>query len=345
MWKRFYALAALLAIAFTVQLIASATFAGGHGDCDCPNWYFWKHPKGPFGRDQICDTPCGTPFSCPPQGGYYGYFPTCWSRWPQDWQNCPVTDAAPIGMAPCNAIPSEAIPQSTIGEEVPAPISPPLAPPASSRRIYMRQKSASVSPDATQIPSTAAIEKISSETIRAASQTFITPAAAKPHLASAAALAEDEGDSAPPERLDVAYYDAATAAVPTKVSQRAASKPAVAQRHQQPIRWEVLEADLAARSKTAIDTSSKLADVQSSRRAFVEDAPLKLRPNPVREPRLTAINRSGAKNESQQRTHFHAVRPAQAQLPVKAEAVNPLRLGASSKRTDVHVADMNPLRR
>jgi hypothetical protein len=216
---------------------------------------------------------------------------------------------------------------------------------SSSRRIYMRQKSASMSPGATQIPSTGAIEKMSSETIRAASQTFITPVAAKPHLASAPASAEEEEDSAPPERLDVSRYNAEVAAAPTRISQRAASKPAAAQRHQQPIRWEVLEADLAAPSKTAIDTSSKLADVKPSRGAFVEDSPVKFRPNPVREPALTAMNRSGAKNESQPRTHFHAIRPAHAQLPIKAEAVNPLRLGASSKRTEVRVADINPLRR
>ena len=68
----------------------------GHKDpCGCPTCpphFFWKHKQQPYGRACDCDLPCATECSGPPTGPFFGYYPTCWHRWPNGFQNCPVTD-------------------------------------------------------------------------------------------------------------------------------------------------------------------------------------------------------------------------------------------------------------
>ncbi len=70
----------------------------------CPKTRWWlAWPRGLHGRNARTDVACGTERSCVPQPPYYGYFPTCWKRFSNDW-GCPpcepLFEGPPINQLP-----------------------------------------------------------------------------------------------------------------------------------------------------------------------------------------------------------------------------------------------------
>jgi len=77
------------------ELCSTCGVTAGYGNCvacKCPHAYwFWKRWMRPHGRGETGPF-CGTDCSCPPQGPFFGYFPTCWHRWPNGYEHCPVVN-------------------------------------------------------------------------------------------------------------------------------------------------------------------------------------------------------------------------------------------------------------
>jgi hypothetical protein len=62
----------------------------------CRPHFFLKLPIGVYGKSGWSGLPCGSQRSGPPQGPYFGYFPTCWHQWPHGWMPKPVKPAEPL---------------------------------------------------------------------------------------------------------------------------------------------------------------------------------------------------------------------------------------------------------
>ena len=113
-------------LVLSVGLLASALGEECGAPCDsaCQKiFFFWKPHQRPHGRPCTPCPPRGTECSCGPQGGFFGYFPTCWSRWPQEWQPCPPLDWADYSMpatAGESVLPKPPLPAAP-GEPLPVP--------------------------------------------------------------------------------------------------------------------------------------------------------------------------------------------------------------------------------
>lgn len=139
-------------VAFCVLIFGSAApswagdLLGRHQhSCECAHpHYFWKHHQGPVGHNHTCKTPCGTECSCPPHGPFFGYFPTCWSRFPSGWQNCPVQDWEVSQGVPLHVGQEVHAAQEVIETEMPAA---PMPTPAEASEPYSASPSDSAEPD------------------------------------------------------------------------------------------------------------------------------------------------------------------------------------------------------
>jgi hypothetical protein len=79
-------------LALALVLLATPAAAPGDDGNKCPACFkmsFWCNlPLGLHGRNPDAIPACGTQVSCCPRGPYFGYYPTCWHRWPDGWPLC-----------------------------------------------------------------------------------------------------------------------------------------------------------------------------------------------------------------------------------------------------------------
>ncbi len=114
----------LVSVGFAVAYAAKGPACPPCEPCPtCPKssyWFSW--PLGLHGRNPRSNTACGTAKSGPPQGAFFGYYPTCWQRWPDLPPCCPVPMGSPGMIWPgSEAVPTA--PASTDGSQW-KPLSP-----------------------------------------------------------------------------------------------------------------------------------------------------------------------------------------------------------------------------
>jgi hypothetical protein len=108
----------LFGLSIVIALICSAELpiAQAHDDapCDacanCSSW--WSRLLSSRGYHPKCTCHRATPGPCNQLGPYYGYYPTCWQRWPEGWYDiCPPQDCEHVLDLP----PTEILPPAPPG--------------------------------------------------------------------------------------------------------------------------------------------------------------------------------------------------------------------------------------
>jgi hypothetical protein len=129
-------LGAFLAVGVGAGLPAAGRAGDGDG-CGCSN----RHCPGPYvhcmERPPCIKFKCSCPKPvCPPcDAEFWGYYPTCWRRWPAMFPNCPDRNPPWVAVAP-PGVPagfsnSLLVPRGEPMPGTPAPAAPPATPGAS----------------------------------------------------------------------------------------------------------------------------------------------------------------------------------------------------------------------